>query len=423
MVLAFGKGFVSAIVSDRSPYLWDCIGALAFLAGLLQGQPLLLMFLTAVSLAVAAIPEALPAVVTISLALGARKLVRHQALVRNLPAVETLGSVTYICSDKTGTLTQNRMSLELLLAAGEERETLAAGLGAAPWDELGQALALSNDVALRDGRPAGEPTELALYHAAAAAGLDKATMEAALPRLAELPFDSQRKLMTTLHRDGEGVLALVKGAPEVLLPRCADQLGSDGPEPLAREALLQRAQVLARRGYRVLALAERRLPALPDPLVEAEQELTLLGLAALIDPPRPEAAQAVADCRSAGIVPVMITGDHPGTAHAIASRLGIAQDGDGVMTGRQLAKLDDAELSYSVLANAASRVAGWLRELGVAPGDRVGVTLPNIPQMPIIYYGILWAGGVVVPMNPLYKSREFAFVLSDADAKVFFACS
>jgi Ca2+-transporting ATPase len=324
------------------------ICAIVFVSGLLQGQPLLLMFLTAVSLAVAAIPEALPAVVTVSLALGARKLSRHKALVRRLPAVETLGSVTYICSDKTGTLTQNRMRVEAAVAGGEESRPLSGGVADSPWDVLSRGLALSNDVTERQGHAVGDPTEVALFAAARDAGYRKADLEARFPRVAEVPFDSTRKLMTTLHRDGEQITAFVKGAPEVLLPRCVDALGNAGIEPVDADGLFQHAQELADEGYRVLALAQRRFDALPEPLESAEEGLTLLGLVALIDPPRPEAAGAVADCRSAGITPVMITGDHPGTAGAIARRLGIADDENGVLTGRELSDLSDDELERRV---------------------------------------------------------------------------
>ncbi len=324
------------------------ICAVVFAAGLLQGQPPLLMFLTAVSLAVAAIPEALPAVVTVSLALGARKLSRHNALVRRLPAVETLGSVTTICADKTGTLTQNRMAVDVVVAAGERRDALPEPGSGPHWDALGRGLALSNDVSPLEEEPTGDPTEIALYVAASDAGFDKRSLELESPRVAEIPFESERKLMSTLHRVGDGVVAWVKGAPEVLLPRCRDELGEGGTRDLDREACLERVQALAEAGHRVLALAWRRFDALPEPLEQAERELTLLGLVALIDPPRPEAAAAVADCRSAGIVPVMITGDHPGTARAIARRLGIAGSGDEVMTGVELARLSDEELERRV---------------------------------------------------------------------------
>jgi Ca2+-transporting ATPase len=310
----------------------------------------MLMFLTAVSLAVAAIPEALPAVVTISLAFGALKLVRHQALVRNLPAVETLGSVTCICSDKTGTLTQNRMSAERFFVAGKWYETLQGPGATAPMTALGRAMALNNDVAIRDGKPAGEPTELALFEAAEAAGYRVERLRAAMPRLASLPFDSVRKQMTTLHPDAEGVVAFIKGAPEQVLAQCSSALQPDGVVPAERHGLLAEANRLANEGYRVLAFAMRELakqPSGPD-ADTLERELTFLGLVALIDPPRPEAQQAVADCLTAGITPVMITGDHPGTAMAIARRLGIMRDGNGLLTGAELADLDDTTFARDV---------------------------------------------------------------------------
>jgi Ca2+-transporting ATPase len=326
------------------------ICAVVFTAGLLQGQPMLLMFLTAVSLAVAAIPEALPAVVTIALAFGARKLVRHNALVRNLPAVETLGSVTCICSDKTGTLTQNRMHAERFFAAGRWYEALPDTGSDAVLARLAQAMALNNEVAVTDGRPTGEPTELALFEAAASAGFLKDREEQALPRLASIPFDSHRKQMTTLHRANRGAIAFVKGAPERVLEQCRHTLLDDGTAPLDAGGILAEAERLANEGYRVLAFAVRMLaeePDKPDAQV-LEQDLTFIGLVALIDPPRPEARQAVADCRSAGINPVMITGDHPGTAMAIARRLGIVADGDGLLSGEELAQLDDAAFALAV---------------------------------------------------------------------------
>ncbi|MEZ5541930.1 MAG: cation-translocating P-type ATPase [Pseudomonadota bacterium] len=343
------------------------ICAVVFVAGLLQGQPLLLMLLTAVSLAVAAIPEALPAVVTISLALGAHRLIRRNALVRNLPAVETLGSVTYICADKTGTLTQNRMTAELFLAAGQRRDSLPALSQASPWQQLGQALALNNDVTEIDGRPAGEPTELALFHAAQDAGFDKPALEQRYPRLAVIAFDSERKCMTTLHRTGTGVIAYMKGAPEAVLPRCVDLQGAAAPEALHTDSVLAAAAELAGAGYRVLALAQRTLPALPHPLApdHIERELTLLGLVALIDPPRPEAAQAVADCRTAGITPVMITGDHPGTARAVAERLGIMTAGTRLLTGSEL-----AQLSEQAFADVVESVRVYAR---VSPEQKVRI--------------------------------------------------
>jgi Ca2+-transporting ATPase len=326
------------------------ICAIVFAAGLLQGQPVMLMLLTAISLAVAAIPEALPAVVTISLAFGARKLIRHRALVRNLPAVETLGSVTYICTDKTGTLTLNRMSVEAYFAAGERHEQLRGGASSPRWAEAGQVMALNNDVAERDGRPAGEPTELALFLAAQAAGFDKAALEAAMPRLGELAFDSERKQMTTLHRGSDGVVAYVKGAPERVIPQCTREATADQTVPIDAKSLLDAAERLTMEGYRVLALARRELAQLPEPLEPdtVERDLIFLALVALIDPPRPEVPQAVSDCLSAGITPVMITGDHPGTAWAIAQRLGIGDSPKAVLTGSELAELSDEEFAQRV---------------------------------------------------------------------------
>ena len=328
--------------------------AVIFVFGLLRGEPLTLMFLTAVSLAVAAIPEALPAVVTVSLAIGARKMSARNALIRRLPAVETLGSVTYICADKTGTLTENRMQVGALLVGGERQAKLpGADTDAPAWLLLGQAMALSNDARLLpDEGIAGDPTETALYVAARAAGFDKATLERQLPRVGELPFDAQRLRMSTLHRDGEGITVFIKGAPETILELCTDALAADGNTALDKPARRAEAEALAADGYRVLALATRRLDRLPDELraEEVEQAFTFLGFVALIDPPRPETAMSVALCRSAGITPVMITGDHAATAKAIAVRLGIAQGNDRVVTGPELHHLSAQELQEQVVS-------------------------------------------------------------------------
>ncbi|MFZ5524154.1 MAG: calcium-translocating P-type ATPase, PMCA-type [Pseudomonadota bacterium] len=320
------------------------ICVLIFIVGVLRGEPLLLMLLTSVSLAVAAIPEALPAVVTISLALGARKMVRQHALIRRLPAVETLGSVTFICSDKTGTLTQNKMHVTAIYADGALSDTLQGEKQTEPWPTLFRALALSNDAHLdRHNKARGEPTEAALLRAAQAAGWDKTALEGEAPRLKELPFDSERKRMTTFHGTAEDVIAYTKGSPEAVIPQCARMLMADGEQAIDRAALLQRAEAMAADGLRVLAIACRRWPALPasERPDELENELVFLGFAGLIDPPRSEARESVSLCRSAGITPVMITGDHPATARAIARELGILVDGDGrVMTGAELARLD-----------------------------------------------------------------------------------
>jgi Ca2+-transporting ATPase len=328
------------------------ICVMVFVLGIIRGEPLLLMFMTAISLAVAAIPESLPAVVTISLALGARKMVRQHALIRRLPAVETLGSVTFICSDKTGTLTQNKMQVTAIYADGRLETSLQSAQPAEPWPTLGRALALSNDAHLdRHGKVHGEPTEAALLHAAQAAGFDKTVLEQEMPRLKELPFDSERKCMTTFHRTGATVLAFTKGSPEAVVPQCQRMLSANGEQTIDRAALLRTAETMAADGLRVLALACRSWPALPVSFhpAELESELVFLGFVGLIDPPRNEVKEAVALCKSAGITPVMITGDHPATARAIAHELGILVDsGGGVMTGTELAQLDQAAFATEV---------------------------------------------------------------------------
>lgn len=319
------------------------ICVIVFVVGVLRGEPVVLMFLTAVSLAVAAIPEALPAVVTVSLALGARRMVKKNALVRRLPAVETLGSVTYICSDKTGTLTQNKMRVEQVYVDGHlEQESRSRSAGAEPWLLLYRALALNNDATRNDhGEVIGDPTEVALYLATLQAGYDKALLETTSPRLEEIPFDSDRKCMTTLHRDSEGVISFTKGAPEAVLERCDTALSGFGPTLIQAQPILERAEQMAADGLRVLAAAFRIWPELPTDLSPdtVESGLTFLGLVGLMDPPREEARDAVTLCKSAGITPVMITGDHPATARAIATRLGIITDGDAVIAGQELARL------------------------------------------------------------------------------------
>jgi Ca2+-transporting ATPase len=324
--------------------------ALLFLVGVLRGEPLVLMALTAISLAVAAIPEALPAVVTIALALGARRMVERRTLIRKLPAVEALGSVTYICSDKTGTLTLNRMRVEALWSQNGALRP-AQVPSQEPWMTLLQALALSNDaVSDAQGNVTGDPTEIALYLAAIEAGVRKDALLEVMPRLGEIPFEAERARMTTLHRRGEGVIGFVKGSPEALIPLCADQLGRDGAEPLDAQAAKDAAERMAAEGLRVLAFACRSFARAPEELFaeRVESGLTFLGLAGLLDPPRPEAREAVALCRSAGVTPVMITGDHPATARTIARKIGIVEDAGGVMTGAELTRLPADVLSRRV---------------------------------------------------------------------------
>ncbi|MBI2902201.1 MAG: cation-translocating P-type ATPase [Candidatus Methylomirabilis oxyfera] len=325
------------------------ICALVVVAGIARGEAPLVMFLTGVSLAVAAIPEALPAVVTISLALGARKMVRKNALVRKLAAVETLGSVTYICSDKTGTLTVNRMQAEEFYCDGAIEPGPGSG---GPWDALLRAMALSNDAwADATGAIVGDPTEVALFVAAMDAGARKREVETQYPRVAEIPFDPDRRCMTTLHRDhAGGFVSFTKGAFEVILEKSVGILTSSGVAELQPDHLRGVSERMAADGLRVLALAMRQWSARPTPWsTEAlEKELTLLGLVGIMDQPREEIREAVETCKAAGIVPVMITGDHPITAEAIARRVGIGGGGDAIMTGGELAMLSEQELEASV---------------------------------------------------------------------------
>jgi len=363
------------------------VGALAlvaviFVAGLLRGEELKEMFLTAVSLAVAAVPEGLPAVVTIALSLGAQRMLARNALIRKLPAVETLGSVTVICSDKTGTLTCNRMSVAALftddrrwrLDDADDDEADPAGS-----DLLLLALgALSNDAEIEPAeegseepfRTVGDPTETALLAGAARHGLVKPELEAALPRERELPFDSERKRMSTVHRFapspgtpeldrwrerlGTPRVAVCKGALESVLDRCRRVWHDGAQEPLdddRRQGFLDAHDRLADDGMRVLAVAFRGVGGEDEPADELEDDLTLLGLVGLIDPPRPQAAPAIATCRRAGIRPLMITGDHPRTARAIARRIGLDDDGE-VLTGVELERLSQEELEARTASTA-----------------------------------------------------------------------
>jgi len=367
------------------------IVAVIFALGLARGEDMRLMFLTAVSMAVAAVPEGLPAVVTIALALGSQRMLGRHALVRKLAAVETLGSVGVICSDKTGTLTENRMRVAVLEVAGRrveldgEAPSLARWLaadGEAPPPEsadLGLALllagaALCNDTAFEEpgGRSAvgGDPTESALVAAAAATGLDKARLESLYPRTDEVPFESERKRMTTVHRlpaslpladalrslrtdeGGEAAthVAFTKGAADRLLDVTRQVWTGDGLVPLdaaQSERLTRVHDRLAQSGMRVLGVGLRLLHGTPAGGAAIERDLVFVGFLGLVDPPRPEAREAVATCAAAGVRPVMITGDHPLTAAYIAGELGIGA-GDRILTGADLERLSPEALADEV---------------------------------------------------------------------------
>ncbi|MDO8846822.1 MAG: cation-translocating P-type ATPase [Coriobacteriia bacterium] len=343
---------------------------IVFIVGMVQGGDMLEMFITAVALAVAAVPEALPAVATISLALGASRLVKTNTLVRKLPAVEALGSVTYICTDKTGTLTLNKMTVEHL-AAGDAQTIATTALDGSgeglTW--LGRALALSNDVTGSDDALVGDPTEIAFYRIAAENGFIPATLTAELPRSAEVPFDSDRKLMTTVHTlpDG-GYVSFTKGAAEAILERSREAIAADGaPVALDTDASSALVDSWSAEGLRVLAFGMRRLDTLPEDgnISALEQDLTLIGYTGLVDPPREEAREAVSTCKTAGIIPVMITGDHPATALAIAKRLGIADHKEQMITG--------VELDALSLEDFEGRVEGIRVYARVAPEQKLKI--------------------------------------------------
>ena len=320
--------------------------AVIFVVGLINGINVLEIFMTAVSLAVSAIPEGLPAIVTIVLAIGVQRMVKKNALIRRLPAVETLGSASVICSDKTGTLTQNRMTLVKLWVNGEpELETVSASNTPTARELLRYgALCCDGSVVYKeDGteQHIGDPTETSILVAAHKNGMEQDELNRQYPRLAELPFDSDRKLMTSVNQIDGKIVAIVKGAFDMMAARC---VSGD------LEAAKEKNDEMSRGALRVLAVGYKILEEAPeDPTSEElENGLTLLGLVGMIDPPRPEAKAAVATCRQAGIKPVMITGDHVVTASAIAKELGILGDGDKAITGAQLDAMTEEQLDQEV---------------------------------------------------------------------------
>lgn len=319
-------------------YLILGICALLFASGVARGEDIFQVLLLSVSLAVAAIPEALPALITIALSLGAGRLANKKALIRKLPAVESLGSVTYICTDKTGTLTQNKMSVISLEA--DHRKSFSP-----KFSNLQLAMGLSHDVHLdKKGKPEGEATELALVERLLKeiSKEQYLLLEQEFPRIGELPFDSTRKRMSTLHQFGDQVLILCKGASESI-----SGILKDGA--LAKELTLS-SEVWAEKGERVLAFAGKLVPNLPSESEwsKLENELDFFGKVGMIDPPREEVKVSIKECKSAGIKPVMITGDHPATAKAIAAKVGIWKTGDLVLTGAELTKLSDEDFAKKV---------------------------------------------------------------------------
>ena len=332
--------------------------AVIFLIGLLEGMKLLEIFMISVSLAVSAIPEGLPAIITIVLSIGVQRLAKRKAVIRRLPAVETLGGASIICSDKTGTLTQNRMTLMKAFVNGQTEDISEENSNDVRRLLSFATLCCDGSVQV-DGEQVqhiGDPTETAIVYAAYRNGLTKEQLNEKLPRVAELPFDSDRKLMTTVHPINDKFLVIVKGALDMMLPRC---IAGD------KEAAIAANDAMSREALRVLAVSYKEIDALPEDLSTLEQDLTFYGLVGMIDPPRPEAAEAVRVCRKAGIMPVMITGDHVVTASAIAEALGILQPGMEAITGAQLDQMSDDELDRRV-----SKIAVYAR---VSPENKIRI--------------------------------------------------
>lgn len=322
-----------------------------FLIGVIRKLPPFEMFMTSVSLAVAAIPEGLPAIVTIMLAIGVQTMAKKNAVIRKLPAVETLGSANVICSDKTGTLTQNKMKVADVISDDKKKTMLIS--------------CLCNDSVLKNNSDdiIGEPTETALVAGALTYGINKNEIDLKMIRVGEIPFDSKRKLMTTIHKTENGFFVAVKGAPDVIIKKCSHIITKYGKEDLTdtkKKKILLENDKMAEKALRVLAVAYTELPYRPSKLESSliEKNLTFTGLIGMMDPPRQEVPKAVEICKKAGIKPVMITGDHISTAKAIARKIGIMSSGDLAMTGDELSLMKQEELNkniynYSVFARVS----------------------------------------------------------------------
>jgi len=395
-----------------------CLGVAvgASVLGVLRGHAWLEMLIWGISLAVAAVPESLPAVVTGALAIGTTRMARKNAIVKRLPAVETMGCTTVICTDKTGTLTKNEMTVRRLFLDGELIDVSGSGyepagtfgIGDAAVSpenhpvlaEMGRIALLCNDAALieTDGNwtVRGDPTEGALLVLGQKAGLNPEALRREFPRVAEIPFASDVKRMSTFHQGPDGVLMYVKGAPERLLLRAPMMLTAQGERSMGaddREAVHQQAAAMARQALRVLGLAYRRLPAVPDLESEAaDPELVWVGLVGMIDPPRPEARQAVDQCRQAGIRVIMITGDHPVTASAVAREVGLIPPGTtshAVITGPELNQMSDPELKEAlrrarVFARVAPEHKLRLVDILKAQGEVVAMTGDGVNDAPAL---------------------------------------
>jgi P-type Ca2+ transporter type 2C len=407
--------------------------------GLIRGEPLELMAITAISLAVAAVPESLPAVITLSLALGARRMADRHAVVRHLPAVEALGSVSVIATDKTGTITEGRMVVQRVWTpAGGEAAISGTGYGldgdvmrdgrrvrggdAADLSALLRAAALCTDATIRppdsehpEGQIMGDPTEAALIVAAERLGLQHAALVDASPRVAEFPFDSMRKRMTTVHRQPTGYLVVCKGAPEFLL---------HGDVTVAEDPVLRTASTKANEyasaGLRVLAVAAKESDGRPATAGEAESNLHLLGLVGIADPAKPSARATIAAFRTAGITPVLITGDHPATAGAIATEVGIATGPDQVIDARLVASDDqDRLLLAPVVARATPEQKVAIIDARQRAGEIVAMTGDGVNDGPALRHADI---GVAMGRRGTEVARQAAdLVLADDELSTMVA--
>ena len=414
------------------------ICAVMFATGMLYGKDMLSMFMTSVSLAAAAIPEGLPAVSTIVLAIGVQRLAKRNAIVRNLPSVETLGSTTVICSDKTGTLTQNRMTVTSIYSCGSVR-TLPGFAGAAgtepaagertestlsPAEKLlirSAVLANDTEISGEEGREQtlGDPTETALADLGLKFGIDKEELDKSLPRVAEIPFDSQRKLMTTVHRLPEGgFLVAAKGGLDELLECCTRIECIGGTRPLENKDKEDAARAnleMAGQALRVLAMGYAHIDSVPEEISpeSIEKDLIFLGMTGMIDPPREEAKAAVAKCRAAGIRPVMITGDHLITAEAIARSLGIMNDGDMALSGAEIGQMTDSQLRKaaehtSVFARVAPEHKMRIVKAYKQNGNVVAMTGDGVNDAPALKFADI---GVAMGITGTDVSKEAADVV------------
>ena len=422
------------------------LAASTAVVGILRGQPLFDMFMAAVALAVGAIPEGLPAAVTITLAIGVSRMAKRRAIIRKLTAVETLGSTTVICSDKTGTLTENQMTVQAIMTGNVHYEVSGAGyapvgsiatedeaddVSTAALNECLQAGILCNDSLLREKDEGwvvqGDPTEGALLVAAAKGGFDTKETEGRFPRLDSIPFESQHQYMATLHNAGEGkpCQVYIKGAVEQILAKCNETFDADGMGvPLQLDKINQDVSHMATRGLRVLAFARKELPAESKKISHEDiaGDLTFLGLQGMIDPPRAEAVEAIKICRTAGIKIKMITGDHPTTAAAIAGQIGLYNghiDTTGkneVLTGRELEKLSDDELvntaeETTVFARATPEQKIRLVRALQARGHVVAMTGDGVNDAPALKQADI---GVAMGITGTDVSKEAAdMVLTD----------